>query len=125
MPPYCLPEDVKELIFTELNDQEIISIIKDADGDLDDKLQGATMNDFNKRQCSRRLAAVTIAQKQRTEIKYDVNNYQKNSFDNNVKEWLQYVDDKVSRAYTKWNTIDPKTRPGKIFTRRRHKDRYY
>lgn len=67
--PYCTPTNVKQLIHTDKTNTEITQLIADADLDLDDRLNGAYMNDSIKRLCSMRLAAIVIAQSQRGVLK--------------------------------------------------------
>jgi hypothetical protein len=111
MPPYCLPEDVKNLINTDLDDNKIVEIIKDVDQELDEDLNGYYMSDVTKKGCSKRLAAVTIAQNQRSVFKNTgdlkiVNN-------GNVREWQTWVDIKINEAKI------GEHRKGKVFSTKR------
>ena len=93
MAPYCVPSDVRTLIATEKQDLEVAGIIADADIDLDDRLNGAYMNDSVKRLCSMRLAAIVIAQSQRGV-------YSDKPANDSIGEWQAYVDEKVLAAQT-------------------------
>jgi ElaB/YqjD/DUF883 family membrane-anchored ribosome-binding protein len=99
---YCLPEDVKKLINTDLSDDEIAKIIKDATLELDDMLQGETMNATTKYQCIRRLAAIEIAQNQRSVFQNNGNQQTVNN--DNVKEWKNYVKNKITQTFGRWTS---------------------
>jgi hypothetical protein len=90
---YCTVADIKSLIHTEKSDEEITQIITDASLDLDDRLNGAYMNDSIKRLCSMRLAAIVIAQSQRGV-------YSDKPANDSTTEWQNYVDEKVEAAKT-------------------------
>lgn len=93
MTAYCTIADIKSLIHTEKSDEEITQIITDASLDLDDRLNGAYMNDSIKRLCSMRLAAIVIAQSQRGV-------YSDKPANDSTGEWQAYVDEKVLAAQT-------------------------
>lgn len=95
---YSVAADVKTLITTDLSDSAITSIIGDADVDLDDRLncEGVVMASTIKKFCSMRLAAIVIAQKQRTEIRSQDGETTELGW--NIKEWNLYVTDKISNT---------------------------
>jgi hypothetical protein len=109
--PYCLPSDVKTLITTDKEDEEINDIIIDATTDLNDRLNGATMDTTIKRLCIMRLTAVTIAQKQCTEIK--LQDGETTQLGGRIREWNQYVQDKIDKLKD-----TGRSQKGKVFTSR-------
>jgi hypothetical protein len=100
---YCAPADVKKLINTDLNDTELQAIIADADQDLDDELDGATMTEANKKYCSARLVAIVIGQQQRSIFKADGSTSQGGY---SVREWKKEVKEKIGKASGRWLTVD-------------------
>jgi hypothetical protein len=101
--PYSQPSDVKKLINTDLTEAELAAVIVDADADLDDRLDGSSMTADNKRQCSMRLAAIMIAQQQRT-IFRSSGEYQQGGY--SIREWQRYVNNKVTKAQGgRWDSV--------------------
>lgn len=110
---FCVATDVRKLINTDLTDFQINEIIVDADADLTNQLNTATMTSSNQKFCSMRLAAITIAQQQRSIFKGDG---QLQQIADSIKEWQAFVDKRVGEAGfgpipvrsedSRWITVD-------------------
>jgi len=101
--PYSMPSDVRKLINTDLADDQLAQIISDVDHDLDDRLKPAVMSVENKKQCSMRLAAIVVAQQQRTIFRSD-GTYQQGGY--SITEWQRYVNQKIRDAQGgRWSSV--------------------
>jgi hypothetical protein len=98
--PYSIPRDVRHLITTELDDDEVARIIWEVDRDLDDRISRGSMNLRNKKYCSMRLAAIVIAQQQR-------GSYSQIYTDNrSIAEWRREVNSKILNSQGgRWSSI--------------------
>ncbi len=88
---YAVPADVRLLINTEKTDAQLTSLIAETDYDLDNRLNGYTMDSTIKKFCSARLAAIIIAQSQRGIFSDKPEN-------RSTQEWQTYIDEKVEEA---------------------------
>lgn len=94
---YAKPSDVRLLIQTDLKDDELEDLIALADDELDQRLGGATMGTDQKKNCSMRLAAVTVAQ--RGPASYSIGSVRVQQGDR-VEKWERYVKVAVKRCRT-------------------------
>lgn len=92
---YCKSSDVRLIVSTDLEDHEIDDLIPLADSDLDDLLQGASMTDIQKKNCSMRLTAIMIANRipRKESIAGIVTDWT-----DQIATWQAYVDEKVGLA---------------------------
>lgn len=58
---YCTPSDVRLIIHTALDEDDLSRLIVEADTELDELATGLTLSADEKRQCSRLLVAITIS----------------------------------------------------------------
>lgn len=101
---YCKSSDVRLLIRTDLEDDEIEDLIALGDSDLDDLLGGASMTATQKKKCSMRLAAAAIADREPASFsmgKVRIDNYDR------AQRWRKYVNRQVARAVGRWHYVDP------------------
>lgn len=93
--PYSEPDDVRLLINTSLQDDQIGSLIQMADDDLDEMTEGVTLNAADKKACSMRLAAIMIAERQ--PLSYGVGEANIKMSDRRTGRWLSKVREIIKR----------------------------
>ena len=101
--PYCLYQDVRLLVDTALEDEEIEDLIELADEDLDDLLDGASMTNKLKKACSMRLTACMIVENQPQSLKMGGLSM---NYGDRAKGWRKWVHLKAAKSVGRWHTVD-------------------
>ena len=101
--PYCLHQDVRLLVDTALEDEEIEDLIELADEELDGLLGGASMSNQMKKACSMRLTAIMIVENQPESIRMGGLSMK---YVDCATRWRKWVNLKVAKSVGRWHTVD-------------------
>ena len=90
---YCTATDVRLIIETSMETDDITSLIILADDEVDEMAEGVTLSDVDKKRCSMYLTAIMIAEKQPSS--YTVGSVRINMKDRSAR-WLKKVQDIIN-----------------------------